>query len=198
MPTVRTGSSSGTRSTRTCSSEHSLAPVISSPSRKSPTRRTSGSLADDHRARRRCAAVVLDQPRHRGSRWDFAFVEAHTVGQDDWTTLEELNGHIPHRTPASRARSAAGSSCIRSSPTIRRDRTPDGTCSPVGSGGGVWWAATGASDGYEQWSFDLSAFAGTDIEVSISYASDEIVQAVRSVRRRCRRFDRRRHDIVRG
>jgi len=25
--------------------------------------------------------------------WDFVFVEAHTVGQDDWTTLPDLNGH---------------------------------------------------------------------------------------------------------
>ena len=25
--------------------------------------------------------------------WDFVFVEAHTVGQDDWTTLPDANGH---------------------------------------------------------------------------------------------------------
>ena len=25
--------------------------------------------------------------------WDFAFVEAHTVGTDDWTTLPDRNGH---------------------------------------------------------------------------------------------------------
>ena len=30
------------------------------------------------------------------SDWDHLFVEAHTVGQDDWTTLEDLNGqHDP-------------------------------------------------------------------------------------------------------
>ena len=25
--------------------------------------------------------------------WDYVFVEAHTVGQDDWTTLPDVNGH---------------------------------------------------------------------------------------------------------
>src|SRR5215210_646516 len=25
--------------------------------------------------------------------WDHFFVEAHTVGRDDWTTLQDLNGH---------------------------------------------------------------------------------------------------------
>src|SRR5439155_9641344 len=35
---------------------------------------------------------------------------------------------------------------------------------------------TGASDGYEQWSVDLSAWAGSTVEVSLSVASDDIVQ----------------------
>ena len=41
---------------------------------------------------------------------------------------------------------------------------------------GEWWAASGASDGAEQWAVDLSAYAGADVEVSISYASDDSVQ----------------------
>ena len=32
--------------------------------------------------------------------FDYVFVEAHTVGQDDWTTLPDANGHTS-RTPAS-------------------------------------------------------------------------------------------------
>lgn len=52
----------------------------------------------------------------------------------------------------------------------------DGTCTPTGTTGD-WWAATGASDGYEPWTVDLSAYAGSDVEVSISYASDDIIQA---------------------
>ena len=35
---------------------------------------------------------------------------------------------------------------------------------------------SGGSDGYEQWSLDLSAYAGSEVEVSISYASDDTVQ----------------------
>ncbi|HSS36832.1 MAG TPA: hypothetical protein VLR93_11210 [Patescibacteria group bacterium] len=33
--------------------------------------------------------------------WDFMFVEAHTLGQDDWTTLEDVNGHSSQDTGAS-------------------------------------------------------------------------------------------------
>jgi hypothetical protein len=49
------------------------------------------------------------------------------------------------------------------------------SCEPAGDTGD-WWAASGASDGAEQWSVDLSAYAGSDVEVSISYASDDSVQ----------------------
>jgi Peptidase family M1 domain/Peptidase M1 N-terminal domain/Immune inhibitor A peptidase M6 len=103
--------------------------------------------------------------------WDFAFVEAHTVDQDDWTTLEDLNGHTSQDT---------GFSCpfwLGLHPFLSHYQTDDGVggCTPAGTSGN-WWAATGASDGYEQWSFDLSAYAGTNIEVSISYASDDVVQ----------------------
>ena len=40
----------------------------------------------------------------------------------------------------------------------------------------MWWAASGESAGYEQWSVDLGAFAGQTIELSISYASDDFIQ----------------------
>jgi hypothetical protein len=103
--------------------------------------------------------------------WDFAFVEVHTVGQDDWTTLPDLNGHTSQDT---------GFSCpfwLTLHPFLGHYQTDnaDGTCSPVGASGS-WWAATGKGSGYEQWSVDLSAYAGTDVEVSISYASDDVVQ----------------------
>ncbi|HEX9372672.1 MAG TPA: hypothetical protein VF897_16795, partial [Roseiflexaceae bacterium] len=35
--------------------------------------------------------------------WDYVFVEAHTVGQDDWTTLPDANGHTSQDT---------GQSCV--------------------------------------------------------------------------------------
>jgi Immune inhibitor A peptidase M6 len=38
---------------------------------------------------------------------------------------------------------------------------------------GTWSAVSGGSDGYEQWTIDLSQFAGRQIEISLSYASDD-------------------------
>ncbi|HEY9375922.1 MAG TPA: M1 family aminopeptidase [Jiangellaceae bacterium] len=102
--------------------------------------------------------------------WDFVFVEAHTVGQDDWTTLPDLNGHTSQDT---------GFVCpfwLSLHPFLEhyQTETADG-CDPAGTTG-EWWAASGASDGYEQWTVDLSGYAGSTVEVSISYASDDVVQ----------------------
>lgn len=44
-------------------------------------------------------------------------------------------------------------------------------CEPTGTTG-RWNAATGSSQGWTQWSVDLSAYAGTQVEVSIAYVSD--------------------------
>jgi hypothetical protein len=104
--------------------------------------------------------------------WDFVFVEAHTPEEDDWTTLPDINGHNSQNT---------GFVCpfwLGLHPFLEHYQTDDGdgTCTPEGTTG-EWWAATGASDGYEQWAFDLSAYAGGDVEVSITYASDDIIQA---------------------
>ena len=102
--------------------------------------------------------------------WDFVFVEAHTVGQDDWTTLEDQNGHTGQET------GFVCPSWLELHPFLEHYQTPAGdACDPNGTSG-EWWAATGSSDGYEQWSVDLSAFSGSTVEVSISYASDESVQ----------------------
>ena len=49
-----------------------------------------------------------------------------------------------------------------------------GGCAPAGTTG-EWHAASGFSDGYEQWTVDLSAYAGQEVEVALSYASDQSV-----------------------
>ena len=95
--------------------------------------------------------------------WDHVFVEAHTVGADDWTTLRDLNGHTSADT---------GASCpfwLGLHPFLEHYQSDngDGTCSPTGSSGS-WWAASGASDGYEQWQVDLGAYANKSVEVSIT------------------------------
>jgi peptidase M1-like protein/immune inhibitor InhA-like protein len=100
--------------------------------------------------------------------WDYVFVEAHTVGADDWTTLPDRNGHTAD---------GVGESCPTGwhdlHPFLAHYQTPesDGSCTPSGTTGS-WSAATGTSGGYEQWSVDLSDYAGTDVEVAISYVSD--------------------------
>jgi murein tripeptide amidase MpaA len=106
--------------------------------------------------------------------WDHTFVEAHTAGQDDWTTLPDLNGHTSTST---------GQSC----PAGWRDLHPhldhyqtlkaDGTCSPTGSTG-AWNAASGSSGGWQQWKVDLGAYAGKQVEVSVAYVSDWSVQGL--------------------
>ncbi len=103
--------------------------------------------------------------------WDFMFVEAHPTGSDDWTTLPDENGHTSQ---------GVGFVCpfwLQLHPFLAHYQTYDGneSCLPAGTTG-EWWAATGASDGYEQWTVDLGAYPGQQIEVSISYASDDIIQ----------------------
>ena len=118
----------------------------------------------------------------------------HTVGQDDWTTLRDVNGHTDQGT---------GNSCFLwpdmhpfiSSHYQTVDLAAE-TCAPSGATG-QWWAASGDADGPEQWLVDLSAYAGRNVELSISYASDDIVQRQRRLRRRHRRLDRRGFDVLR-
>ncbi|HYI32179.1 MAG TPA: M1 family aminopeptidase [Glaciibacter sp.] len=103
--------------------------------------------------------------------WDFTFVEARTPGDDDWTTLPDVNGHTTNST---------GESCPgwhELHPFLTHYQTADeeGVCTPTGTSG-EWWAATGASEGWEEWAIDLDAYAGSDVELSISYASDDIIQ----------------------
>jgi hypothetical protein len=101
--------------------------------------------------------------------WDFFFVEAHSVGTDDWTTLPDANGH----TSADTGRVCPFSLELHPFLAHYESDNGDGTCSPTGTTG-AWNAVSGYSGGWEQWSIDLSAYAGKQIEVSLSYASDDL------------------------
>lgn len=96
--------------------------------------------------------------------WDFVMVEAHTVGQDDWTTLPDTNGHTSQDTGAS---CPAGWVVLH--PQLAHYQGAD--CSPTGTTG-AWHAASGSSAGWQDWNVDLTAYAGKQVEVSISYVSD--------------------------
>ncbi|WP_086661950.1 M14 family metallopeptidase [Lentzea kentuckyensis] len=106
--------------------------------------------------------------------WDHLFVEARTAGGTNWTTLPDLNGHTT---------TATGDSCPEGwrdlHPQLDHYQTinPDGTCAPTGSTGS-WNAASGSSGGWQQWNVDLSAYANSQVEISIAYASDWATQGL--------------------
>ena len=96
--------------------------------------------------------------------WDYVIVEAHEVGTDVWTTLPDANGHTTQETGES---CAAGWDDIH--PHVAHYQGAD--CSPTGSSGS-WNAATGNSSGWQEWNVDLTAYAGKQVELSISYLTD--------------------------
>jgi hypothetical protein len=102
--------------------------------------------------------------------WDFMFVEAHTAGQDDWTTLPETGGH---------SQTSTGDSCASNiqelHPFLAHYQGPG--CSSTGTTGS-WNAITGSSGGWQEYGFDLSAFKGKQVELSISYMSDWSTQGL--------------------
>ena len=103
--------------------------------------------------------------------WDFFTVEAHTLGDDsDWTTLPDVNGNASQET---------GGPCPfwqDFHPFLEHYQTPtEEGCEPSGTTGD-WWAASGTSNGWEEWIIDLGAWAGSTVEVSLTYVSDDIIQ----------------------
>jgi hypothetical protein len=56
-------------------------------------------------------------------------------------------------------------------PFLTHYLTPGNPCQATGTTG-AWNSFTGSSGGWRQTAFDLSAFAGKQVEVSISYVSD--------------------------
>jgi hypothetical protein len=105
--------------------------------------------------------------------FDYFFVEAHAVGSDAWTTLPDVDGF---------AQQSVGFCSLpffhpftMNYLTLDPEGDPEEPCLPSGLTG-EWWAATGASDGWELWRIDLSRYAGQDVEVSLTYASDDVFQ----------------------
>ncbi|MFH8622315.1 M14 family zinc carboxypeptidase [Streptomyces vietnamensis] len=100
--------------------------------------------------------------------YDNLVVEAHTVGQDDWTTLPDVNGGTSTTPPAD----CGEGFYVRGHPFLAHYLTvgEDG-CAPTGTTG-AWNAFTGPSNGWRQASVDLSAWAGKKVELAISYVSD--------------------------
>ncbi|MFC9962206.1 M14 family zinc carboxypeptidase [Streptomyces nigra] len=100
--------------------------------------------------------------------YDNVLIEAHTTGADDWTTLPEKNGASSSTVPEE----CEAGFYMNEHPWLAHylTQSPQG-CSATGSSGS-WNALTGASAGWRQVEFDLSAYAGRSVEVSLSYVSD--------------------------
>jgi hypothetical protein len=100
--------------------------------------------------------------------WDFGFVEISESGSGVWTTLPDQNGLNTTFT---------GWDCYNwvdnNHPFLAH--YIGGDCSPTGTTG-TWNAFTNKSDGWRQVEVDLTAYAGKDVEIYISYASDSAVQ----------------------
>ena len=102
-------------------------------------------------------------------KWDYFFVEAVRPGEGDWTTLPDQNGHTSRDT----GYSCAFEDWRELHPFLRHYQSSK--CEPTGTTG-VWRAATGDSDGAEDWSIDLSGYAGQSVRISLTYASDPVVK----------------------
>ena len=99
--------------------------------------------------------------------YDNVIVEAHTVGQDNWTTLPELGGLSSLDVPAE----CEAGFLIEEHPFLGHYLTQGDPCTATGTSG-AWNAMTGNSGGWQQVAFDLSGYDGQQVEVSVSYVTD--------------------------
>ncbi|MET9446498.1 M14 family metallopeptidase [Streptomyces cinerochromogenes] len=100
--------------------------------------------------------------------YDHAVVEAHTVGADDWTTLPETGG----ATGAAVPEDCGAGFLIGEHPWLKHYLTLSGNACTATGTTGSWHSLTGSSGGWQQVGFDLSAYAGRTVELSISYITD--------------------------
>jgi hypothetical protein len=99
--------------------------------------------------------------------YDNVIVEAHPVGTDEWTTLPEAGG-LSDTTPPTECEAGF---LLELHPFLGHYLTGGDPCAPTGTTGS-WNRITGTSDGWQQVAFDLSAYAGGQVEVAISYVTD--------------------------
>ncbi|MGH3341778.1 MAG: M14 family zinc carboxypeptidase [Carbonactinosporaceae bacterium] len=99
--------------------------------------------------------------------YDNVIVEAHTAGRNDWTTLPDEGGRTDSEVPTE----CAAGFYLDLHPWLERYITRGDPCLAGGTTG-EWHRFTGDSGGWQQAAFDLSAYAGRRVEVSVSYVTD--------------------------
>ncbi|MDP1849144.1 MAG: M14 family zinc carboxypeptidase [Solirubrobacteraceae bacterium] len=105
--------------------------------------------------------------------YDHFIVEAHTVGQDNWTTLAEIGGATSTDRPAE---CDDPGFLLAIHPNLRHYFSGPG-CANAGTSG-TWNSITGATDGWQQVAYDLSAFNGGEVEIVLTYVSDPFTGGV--------------------
>jgi murein tripeptide amidase MpaA len=106
--------------------------------------------------------------------WDFVFVEVSADGGQTWTTLPDANGHTSQNTGQSCWDGAGWGADLHSRTLLYQTKKGD-SCTPTGTTG-EWNAASGSSNGWQDWEIDLSQYVGQDVEIAIVYATDWAVQ----------------------
>jgi hypothetical protein len=99
--------------------------------------------------------------------YDNVIVEAHTVGADNWTTLPEAGGLSDTEVPTE----CEAGFLLEQHPFLTHYLTGGDACTATGTTG-AWNRITGTSEGWQDVSYDLSAYAGQQVEVAISYVTD--------------------------
>jgi Zinc carboxypeptidase/Immune inhibitor A peptidase M6 len=99
--------------------------------------------------------------------YDNVIVEAHPVDTDDWTTLPEVGGLSDSTPPAE----CEAGFLLELHPFLGHYLTAGDPCASTGTTG-KWNRITGTSDGWQEVGFDLSGYAGGQVEVAISYVTD--------------------------
>ena len=98
--------------------------------------------------------------------YDHVLVEARTAGGSDWTTLPDLGGGTTTDIPAQ----CADGFFVDTHPFLLQ-YFGGADCTGPGASG-EWNSFTGSSGGWTEAAFDLSAYAGSTVEVSVSYVTD--------------------------
>ena len=96
-------------------------------------------------------------------------VEAAPSGTDQWTTLRDLNG----RTSTSPPTPCAEGFLLPLHPFLSHYLSPGRPCGSTGTTGS-WNAFTGESNGWVDAAFDLSPYAGQQVDVKVSYITDTV------------------------
>jgi hypothetical protein len=99
--------------------------------------------------------------------YDNVIVEAAPSGTDDWTTLPEAGGATSTTPPTE----CEAGFLLAMHPFLTHYLTPGNPCGSTGTSG-EWNSLTGESGGYQDVSYDLTAYAGGSVDVKISYVTD--------------------------